>query len=231
MTSRCVGDVMVRTPLVRSRSTSVEQARVFFESDHVHMLLITATGRVGEPLLGTVLRDDLPPNGADALAHARLVGRTVREDATLEEARQVLRAAGGRRLAVVDDAGRLTGLLCLKRDGSGFCSDADVASRRADRPDPQLRREHNEGHGRPESGPRGGLVDVLARWEGSGGRWTVLGTSEEWIDIGLLSPDGAEQVSRVSSARTTVLHAFLAGRTSSTDPRVRDTCDTQGDVP
>ena len=109
MTSRCVGDVMVRTPLVRGRSTTVEQAREFFDSDHVHMLLITATGRVGEPLLGTVLRDDLPPTGADALAHARLDGRTVRDDVTLDEARQGLRAAGDRRLAVVDEAGRLTG--------------------------------------------------------------------------------------------------------------------------
>jgi hypothetical protein len=220
MTSRCVGDVMVRTPLVRSRSTTVDEARAFFDSDHVHMLLITATGRVGEPLLGTVVRDDLPAAGADVLQHGRLAGRTVRHDATAEEARRVLAAAGRRRLAVVDDEGRLTGLLCLKRDGSGFCSDSDVASRRADRADPEPRREHDEGHGRPESGPPGGLVEVLTRWEGSGGRWTVLGSSEEWIDVGLLSPDGAEQVSRVSSARTSVLHAFLGGRTSSTDPYV-----------
>lgn len=139
MTSPSAGDAMVRTPLVRDRSTTVEQARAFFDSDHVHMLLITPTGHVGEPLLGTVVRDDLlahDVSGTEVLEHARLTGRTVHEDATLEEVRQALQSAGGRRLAVVDHAGRLSGLLCLKRDGTGFCSDADVASRRADRDDP-----------------------------------------------------------------------------------------------
>ena len=39
-------------------------------------------------------------------------------------------ATSSRRLAVVDDDHRLLGLLCLKRSGSGFCSDDDVISRR-----------------------------------------------------------------------------------------------------
>lgn len=139
MTSPSAGDAMVRTPLVRDRSTTVGQARAFFDSDHVHMLLLTDSGRVGEPLLGTIVRDDLrTAHGATAAAldHAPLAGRTVREDATLEEVREALRSLGGRRLAVVDHSGRLSGLLCLKRDGTGFCSDDDVASRRADRGDP-----------------------------------------------------------------------------------------------
>lgn len=219
MTSPSVSDQMVRTPLVRSRSTTVEQARAFFESDHVHLLLLTATGRVGEPLLGTVVRADLPASdgsGTEALDHARLAGRTVHVDAPLEEAREALAALGGRRLAVVDDDFVLRGLLCLKRDGSGFCSDADVASRRDARDEARMA---DEGHARPESGPPGGLVEVLTHWEDSGGRWAVLGSTAEWIDVALLSADGAEQVSRVSSARTSVLRGFLGGRTSSTDPR------------
>ena len=72
-----------------------------------------------------------------------------------------------------------------------------------------------EGHGRPESGPPGGLVEVLERWELSGGHWKVLASSDSWIDIGLFPSDGGEQVSRVSGARTSVLRGFLAGRTSS----------------
>ena len=32
---------------------------------------------------------------------------------------------------------------------------------------------HGEGHGRPESGPPGGLVEVLTGWEESGGHWKV----------------------------------------------------------
>jgi hypothetical protein len=51
----------------------------------------------------------------------------------LEAARSHLVATGQRRLAVVDRAGTLLGLLCLKRTGDGFCSDRDVASRAAAR--------------------------------------------------------------------------------------------------
>ena len=76
---------------------------------------------------------------------------------------------------------------------------------------------HEEGHGRPESDPPGGLVEVLTRWERSGGHWKVLNINDNWIDIGLLTCDGGEQMSRVSGARTAVLRSFLAGRSSSTD--------------
>ncbi|KQV69804.1 hypothetical protein ASC64_08260 [Nocardioides sp. Root122] len=74
-----------------------------------------------------------------------------------------------------------------------------------------------EGHGRPESGPPGGLVEVLERWELAGGRWEVLASSDTWIDIGLFPADGGDQVSRVSGARTSVLRSFLAGRTTNAE--------------
>lgn len=73
-----------------------------------------------------------------------------------------------------------------------------------------------EGHSRPEADPPGGLVQVLQRWEDSGGHWEVLEAREDWIDIALVSCDG-EHMSRVSSARTSVLAGYLDGRTSSTD--------------
>jgi hypothetical protein len=76
---------------------------------------------------------------------------------------------------------------------------------------------HREGHGSAEVGPPGGLVEVLTRWEDAGGHWTVLRSSADWIDLGLLACDGSEEMSRVSGARTTVLHGYLRGRTSSTD--------------
>ena len=65
---------------------------------------------------------------------------------------------------------------------------------------------HGEGHGRAEAGPPGGLVEVLARWEDAGGHWTVLRARDDWIDFGLFTCDGSEQMSSVSGARTTVLH-------------------------
>ena len=73
---------------------------------------------------------------------------------------------------------------------------------------------HGKGHGRPESDPPGGLVEVLTRWERSGGHWRVLNVDDDWIDIGLLTC-GGEQMSRVSGARTSVLRSFLSGRGSS----------------
>ena len=77
--------------------------------------------------------------------------------------------------------------------------------------------DHGEGHGRPESGPPGGLVEVLTRWAGSGGSWRVVRMTDTWMEVGLYARDGGEQVSVVSGARTTVLRSYLAGRTSSTD--------------
>lgn len=73
-----------------------------------------------------------------------------------------------------------------------------------------------EGHSRPESSPPGGLVSVLQRWEDSGGHWKVLEARDDWIDIALVSCDG-EQMSRVSSARTSVLRSYLDGRSTSLD--------------
>jgi hypothetical protein len=74
-----------------------------------------------------------------------------------------------------------------------------------------------EGHGHAEVGPPGGLVTVLARWEDSGGTWEVLSTTAEWIEIGLFTCDGGEQMSRVRGARTSVLRDYLRGRTKSAD--------------
>lgn len=69
-----------------------------------------------------------------------------------------------------------------------------------------------EGH----DGPGSDLVDVLERWEASGGHWRVLDAREDRVDIALTSCDG-ELMSRVSGASTTVLLSFLAGRSSSAE--------------
>lgn len=79
------------------------------------------------------------------------------------------------------------------------------------------RSTHGEGHSRPEVGPPGGLVEVLTRWEDSGGLWKVLSSGDDWINFGLFSCDSSEQMSAVSGPRTTVLHGYLGGRTSSAE--------------
>ncbi|MDR7255464.1 CBS domain-containing protein [Nocardioides sp. BE266] len=131
-----VAEVMLRSPIVLDRSATVDEVRTVFAGTHVHMVLLTPTGRVGEPLLGTLVRDDLAaPEMArgPVLPHARLAGRTVGADLLADDVRRSMQAAGKRRAAVVDAGGLLLGLLCLKHHGGGFCTDAGVASRRAAR--------------------------------------------------------------------------------------------------
>ena len=135
---RLVADVMLRSPHVADRSTTVGEARTFFADAHVHLLLLTTRGGMGERLLGTLGRDDLPPDAPalaaePALRHARLEGRTVRADLAADVVRRVMEEDGMRRLAVVDDVGRLRGLVCLKSSGTGFCTDAGVSARRTGR--------------------------------------------------------------------------------------------------
>ncbi|MCF7551033.1 CBS domain-containing protein [Pseudonocardia sp. WMMC193] len=122
-----VAAAMLHAPKTCGPATTVGQARAAFADDHVHALLVVEDGT----LLAVVERADLPgrPAGAPVRHIGGLAGRTVRPDADLFAVRDALRAAGRRRLAVVDGCGRLLGLLCLKRSGAGFCSDAGVRAR------------------------------------------------------------------------------------------------------
>ena len=132
LTGLTVKDVMVTAPATMRPTATVADARAFFEDDHVHMALIATSGR----LLGTLVRadlDDLDDDAAPALSRSRLDGRSVAIDEPAEDVRVRLIAHGLRRLAVVDDAGALAGLLCLKRKLTGFCTDADVTARAAER--------------------------------------------------------------------------------------------------
>ena len=134
--SGLVAEVMLRSPIVLEGSVSLEEVRTVFGSTHVHMVLLTPTGRIGEPLLGTLVRDDLAAAAGargDALPHARLTDRTAAADLLADDVRRTMQAAGRRRAAVVDADGLLLGLLCLKHHGRSFCTDEGVASRRAAR--------------------------------------------------------------------------------------------------
>jgi hypothetical protein len=93
-------------------------------------LVVAADGR----LITTVERSDLAgatPRASSAAELGTLVGRTVAPSLATAAAREKLLRQGRRRLAVVDASGRLLGLLCLKRDGTGFCSDDGVHGRAA----------------------------------------------------------------------------------------------------
>ncbi len=119
---------MITRPKQHSPATGLAELRAFFEDDHVHLaLIVAADGR----LLTTVERSDLPPTDTCVPAErlGALAGRTVGPAEPLDDVTAALKRKGSRRLAVVDEAGRLLGLLCLKRDGTGYCTDAGVRAR------------------------------------------------------------------------------------------------------
>lgn len=120
---------MVTCPKMHGPGSGLETIRAFFEDDHVHMaLIVAADGR----LVTTIERPDLAAAASGSAPVAKLgtlCGRTVAAADPLDAAAAMLLREGRRRLAVVDDSGRLLGLLCLKRDGSGYCSDEGIRER------------------------------------------------------------------------------------------------------
>jgi predicted transcriptional regulator len=123
-----VADAMIPAPKTSGPEATVRDMKVLFENDKVHAVLIVDC----DVLLAVVERSDLDQStsdGASALSVGRLSGRVVAGDRSLRAAHRWMRGSGRRRLAVVDQDGRLVGLLCLKRDGRGFCSSADLQSR------------------------------------------------------------------------------------------------------
>jgi CBS domain-containing protein len=127
LSGKTVGDLMVKDPKTLPPGASVGEVRSLFRNEHVHMVLLSTSG----DLAGTLLREDLgdAPDDEPALPLSHLQGRTISPQAMADDAQRTLIAQEARRLAVVDDHGRLVGLLCLKRRRNGFCSDLDVKAR------------------------------------------------------------------------------------------------------
>lgn len=119
---------MVRFPKTMDPGATPEEIRAFFEDDHVHMALIVAPGG---RLVTTIERPDLAAGSCSAPARAlgTLAGRTVRATEPLDAVTATLLRSRRRRMAVVDDSGRLRGLVCLKKDGTGYCSDEGIRRR------------------------------------------------------------------------------------------------------
>ena len=124
-----VADVMVTCSKTHGIESGLQEIRAFFEDDHVHMaLIVTGDGR----LVTTIERSDLAAITSSSLPLKELgtlIGRTVGPSDDLDAATVAPWAEGRRRLAVVDDFGRLLGLLCLKRDRTGYCTDNSIHER------------------------------------------------------------------------------------------------------
>ncbi|MFF9571812.1 CBS domain-containing protein [Streptomyces sp. NPDC014685] len=130
-TDTAVADSMHTFPKTSPPSMTVRQARELFRNDKVHALLVVDGGVLISVVERTDLmgRDDHEP----AAAAGRLGDRVVAPSAGLRETWDAMVAAGRRRVAVTTEGGRLVGLLCLKRSGLGFCSDAGVRARAEER--------------------------------------------------------------------------------------------------
>lgn len=126
---RRVADVMVSSPKTHGPEAGLAKVRAFFEDDHHHMALIVASdGR----LLTTIERPDLAAATSSSVPIATigtLIGRTAWPADPLAAVTVELLRNGRRRLAVIDYSGRLLGLLCLKKDGTGYCSDEGIRER------------------------------------------------------------------------------------------------------
>lgn len=129
---RGVGEVMITAPKTLPLDATLADVREAFGDSRVHMVLLARNGLLCGSLLRTDVPDD-PAATARAMDLATLTGRTIGPDELIEPIHRRLVESGQRRLAVVDSAGRLLGLLCLKRDQTGFCSDEGVAARALDR--------------------------------------------------------------------------------------------------
>jgi hypothetical protein len=129
---RCVADAMITRPSTHPVTCSLGEIACYFRDDHVHMALITAPDGL---LVTTIIRSDLDGHGVQAAGRipaaefGTVAGRIARPADDLTAAAVRLTSTSQRRLAVIDDAGRLVGLLCLKKNGSGFCSEENVRQR------------------------------------------------------------------------------------------------------
>lgn len=124
-----VSDAMLTVPKTQAADVALDEIRELFRDDHVRIaLIVTPGGR----LVTTLERGDLlaaASSDGRAAELGTLAGRTVLPSDSLAGVTAALLRRHRRRLAVVDEDGRLVGLLCLKRDGTGFCSDAGVLAR------------------------------------------------------------------------------------------------------
>lgn len=129
-TVELVDAAVLRRPKTLPATASVGDVRRLL-GDHVHAALLVE----GEQLRAVVVRDDLVDarDDAPALPLGGLADRTVRAGTPLADAQDLLARWGQRRVAVVERDGTLVGLLCRKRKGDGWCTDAGVAARRRER--------------------------------------------------------------------------------------------------
>ena len=121
--SQRVAEVMITRPKTLSAGATVSDARRVFENPRVQVCpVVEDDGR----LVGELTRDLIPDSADDAAPARGYAGDrppTISPHASMGQAMERLEQLGSERLAVIDEDGRLTGLLCLNRRHGRFCVD------------------------------------------------------------------------------------------------------------
>lgn len=124
-----VRDIMINYPKWVDSTITIGHAEKLFTDEHVHMLLLVEDRQ----LVGTLVRTDLHHEPLSRELPARpfsvINARWVHPDHDATDLLTWMSSKKIRRLAVVDETLNLEGLVCLKRTGRGFCSDANVQAR------------------------------------------------------------------------------------------------------
>jgi len=131
LAERPIADAITTRGKELSVTATVADARAVFASESVRLIPLLDTGGV---YAGAIDRSSLEGR-ADTETVGALAARAVPvvTAATLAaDALAELDRAGGRRLVVVDDAGRYVGLVCLRTDGEQLCVDAECHAEEAE---------------------------------------------------------------------------------------------------
>jgi len=120
---RTVAEVMMTRPKVLAADATVADARAVFANPKVQTCPILGEDGVLIAELGREQLPDAADEGAPARRYAASDPPTIAPGASMQAALDRLRALGGERLCVVDEDGRLAGMLCLNGRHDAFCID------------------------------------------------------------------------------------------------------------
>jgi Mg/Co/Ni transporter MgtE len=114
-----VRDVLLREARTVPPETPLHEVRETFANPRVKLLLVAD----GERFLGTIGPDDLPSGGDGTIAaHVRQDAPRLRADDDVEAALRLVEQTGAARIPVVDESGRLEGLVCFNHARNVFCA-------------------------------------------------------------------------------------------------------------
>jgi CBS domain-containing protein len=114
-----VRDVLLREARAVAPDTPLGEVRETFANPRVKLLLVAD----GQRFLGTIGPDDLPSDGDGPIApHVRHDAPRLSAGAKVDEALKLVAETGASRIPVVDEQGRLEGLVCFNHARNVFCA-------------------------------------------------------------------------------------------------------------